>query len=265
MALDPADIPVMILCGGKGTRLREETEHKPKPMVEIGGKPIVWHIMKHFGRHGFKRFILCLGYKGNLIRQYFLNYRLFTTDFTVELGHEGLAVDIHEPCREDWTVTLAETGEDTMTGGRVHRALRHVKGDRFLLTYGDGVSDVDLTGLLAFHERHGRVATVTGVRPRSRFGELIATDGRVTEFNEKPEIHQGRINGGFFVFDRRFGEYLSADEGCILERAPLERCAADRELMIYDHDGFWQCMDTFRDFELLDQLWQTGRAPWKTW
>lgn len=259
------EVPVVILCGGKGTRLREETEHKPKPLIEIGGRPILWHIMKHYAHHGFKRFILCLGYKGNLIREYFLRYRLFNSDFTITLGAVTDGLQLHNPAPEDWTVTLLETGANAMTGARVRQALRHVEGERFMLTYGDGVSDVDVTSLLAFHRQHGRLVTVTGVRPASRFGELVTRDGRVVEFNEKPQTREGRINGGFFVLQKDVGRYLAADEGCVFEKDPLERLASAGELMVYEHDGFWQCMDTYRDFELLNALWSGGAPGWKTW
>lgn len=259
------ETPVLILCGGKGTRLREETEHKPKPLVEVGAKPILWHIMKHYARHGFKRFVLCLGYKGNLIRDYFVNYRLFNSDFTIHTRGGLESVEVHDGEFEDWTVTLAETGAETMTGARVRRALRYVPGERFMLTYGDGVSDVDIRALVEYHARHGKLATVTGVRPSSRFGELMVLDGRVREFNEKPQTHQGRVNGGFFVFEKRMARYLASEDGCVLEKEPLDRLARDGELMVFEHDGFWQCMDTYRDYELLNGLWDSGRAKWKTW
>lgn len=257
--------PVVILCGGMGTRLREETEYKPKPMVEIGGRPIVWHIMKHYAQSGYKRFILALGYKGQYIREYFLNYRLFNSDFTVHLGDHD-AVKIHNARDvDDWQITLVETGQNAMTGARVKRCSPYLEADRFLLTYGDGVSNVDIQAEMEFHLKHGKIGTVTGVRPSSRFGELVSMDGRVVEFSEKPQIQEGLINGGFFIFEKRFLSYLSSGEGCVLEKDPLERLAKDSELMVYRHDGFWQCMDTYRDYQMLNGLWDRGEAAWKTW
>jgi glucose-1-phosphate cytidylyltransferase len=258
--------PVLILCGGQGTRLREETEFKPKPMVEIGGRPILWHIMKGFSTHGFTDFVLCLGYRGDRIKEFFLNYDALSRDFTVTLGPRG-GVTMHGDGGEaGWSVTLVDTGEHAMTGARVLRAAtRHVKADRFLVTYGDGVSDVDVGALMAFHRASGRIGTVTGVRPPARFGELIAEGDVVREFSEKPQAHEARINGGFFVFERAFLRYLDEHDGCTLEREPLERLARDEQLAIFKHDGFWQCMDTLRDLQYLDGLWRGGRAPWRKW
>ena len=254
-----------ILCGGMGTRLREETDRKPKPMVEIGGRPLLWHLMKWYASHGVNDFVLCLGYRGASIKEYFLDYEAIHSDFTVQLGQPG-SVRYHRPHGESaWKVTLADTGLETMTGGRLARAARYLDGDTFLLTYGDGLADVDLPALLAFHRSHGKAATVTGVRPQSRFGELILDGSRVQEFSEKPLVGQGNINGGFFVMERRFLQYVSTDGGCVLEREPLERAAGDGELMMYDHAGFWQCMDTWRDMQLLQKIWESGSAPWKTW
>ena len=256
---------VVILCGGKGTRLREETEYRPKPMVPVGDFPILWHIMKTYAHYGHKEFVLCLGYKGHVIKDYFLNYRFLTNDFTLQLGAaQNLA--FHGSCRdEDWSITMADTGEDTMTGGRVKRIEKYVQGDTFMLTYGDGVGNIDINALLEFHRQHGRLATLTGVRPPGRFGELVTHDSQITEFNEKPQTSSGRINGGFFVFSRAAFRYLSADAHSILEQEPLRRMAADRQLMCYPHDGFWQPMDTFREFEMLNQLWSKNQAPWKVW
>jgi len=255
----------VILCGGLGTRLREETEYRPKPMVEIGGRPILWHIMKSYAAHGFTEFVVCLGYKGERIKEYFLNYEAMNNDFTIELGASRL--DLHASHGErGWRVTLADTGLHSMTGTRIKRVSRYLTGDRFMLTYGDGVANVDIRALVDFHQRAKTVGVVTGVRPSSRFGELL-TDGRdhVKQFSEKPQTHSGLINGGFFVFDRRFLEYLTDDDDCVLEREPLERLAADGQLSVYQHDGFWQCMDTYRDHQLLNQLWESGQAAWKTW
>lgn len=265
-ACDPGQIPVVILCGGKGTRLREHTETRPKPMVEVGGRPLLWHIMKGYAAHGFREFVLCLGYKGDVIRDYFLNYEARNLDFTVTLGQKSSIEYRGNAHAEDgWKVSLVETGEDTMTGGRIKRAARYLKGSTFAATYGDGVCDVDLTNLVAFHRAHGGLATVTGVRPPSRFGELRTDGTRVTAFSEKPQTGTGLINGGFFLFERGFLDYLSEDESCVLERAPLEKAAADNRLHAYEHAGYWQCMDTYRDWEHLERAWTEGRAPWRTW
>jgi len=256
---------VVILCGGQGTRLREETEYRPKPMVTIGERPILWHIMKGYAHHGFREFVLCLGYKGDHIKEYFYDYEVLNNDFTVELGAER-KVEVHRNHDEvGWKVTLADTGEHAMTGARVKRVARFLDGDRFMLTYGDGVADLDVQALLRFHESHGKIGTVTGVHPIARFGELRLDDGRVAAFNEKPQLKDNYINGGFFVFERAFLDYLDEDAGCILEREPLERLVADGQLMTYVHDGFWHCMDTFRDFKLLNEWWAGGAAPWKIW
>jgi glucose-1-phosphate cytidylyltransferase len=258
-------IPVMILCGGVGTRLREETEFLPKPMVEIGGRPMLWHIMKGYAVHGFTDFILCLGYKGHKIREYFLHYEAMHCDFTIDLGEKD-RLEFHGRHHESgWRVTLVDTGVEAQTGARIIRALPHVKTDRFMLTYGDGVADVDFKALVRFHEQQGKIATVTGVRPSSRFGELMVAGDQVTTFSEKPRMHEGLINGGFFVLHRRVSEYLQADAGCVFEREPLERLAADGQLTVYRHNSFWQCVDTYRDYQQLQQLWASGAAAWKTW
>jgi glucose-1-phosphate cytidylyltransferase len=255
----------LILCGGMGTRLREETEYRPKPMVEIGGRPILWHIMKCYAAHGFTDFVLCLGYKGETIKEYFLNYEAMNNDFTVELGKPN-AVGYYDAHGENgWRVTLADTGLQTMTGARIKRASRYVSGERFMVTYGDGVADVDLRGLVAFHEQAKALVTVTGVHPSSRFGELLVEGNRVEQFSEKPQTHKGLINGGFFVFERKALEYLSDDADCVLEREPLERLAQAGQLAVYQHAGFWQCMDTYRDYQHLNHLWESGGAEWKQW
>lgn len=255
----------VILCGGRGTRLREETETKPKPMIDIGGKPIVWHIMKSYARFGITDFVLCLGYKGDRIKEYFLQYEAMSSDFTLCLGQPG-SMELHSPLAErNWRVTLADTGLDAMTGARVKRVQRYIGAERFCLTYGDGVSDVDLSAVLAFHESQGAVGTVTGVRPPGRFGELAVEGDHVSSFAEKPPAAHGLVNGGFFVFEPAFFEYLSSDDDCVLERAPLESLARDGKLRVYRHDGFWQCVDTYRDYELLRGLWDARRAPWKRW
>ncbi|RMF84372.1 MAG: glucose-1-phosphate cytidylyltransferase [Planctomycetota bacterium] len=258
----------VILCGGRGTRLREHTETRPKPMVEIGGRPILWHIMKYYAHFGVRDFVLCLGYLGHVIKDYFLNYQSMNSDVTVELGRVSKLTYHSLPHAEDgWKVTLADTGHDAQTGARVKRVSRYVLGHgTFAMTYGDGVSNVDLNAALRFHRAHGGLATITGVRPPSRYGELIARNGRVAAFSEKPQTGQGMINGGFFLFEPEFLDYIDDDdEGCMLERAPLERCAADGKLFVYEHTDFWQCMDTYRDWQRLEQLWQSGAAPWRVW
>jgi glucose-1-phosphate cytidylyltransferase len=257
----------VILCGGQGTRIRDANEAVPKPMLPIGGKPIVWHIMKSYAAHGVTEFVLCLGYKSWLVKEFFLQYRPMTTDLTVTLGRHD-RIEFHgRHDEEDWRVTLAETGEETMTGGRVSAIRRYVEGEEpFLLTYGDGVSDVDVGRLIAFHRAHGRVATVTAVRPPGRFGEMRIADGRVTEFNEKPQATEGFINGGFFVLDgRRVWDCLGTDPRTVLEREPMRRLAAEGELVAFPHTGFWQPMDTLREYTLLNELWASGKAPWKSW
>jgi glucose-1-phosphate cytidylyltransferase len=255
----------VILCGGLGTRLREETEFRPKPLVDIGGRPILWHIMKLYAHHGFRDFILCLGYRGNMIREYFLNYEAMNNDFTICLGRKAQIQynDDHE--EQDFWVTLAETGAETMTGGRVKRIQRYVRNEeRFMLTYGDGVSDVDITKLLAYHCSHGKIATVTTFRPVSRFGILdINTSQQVKNFIEKPKS-DAWASAGFFVFEKKLFNYLDGDE-CVLERKPLERLAEEGELMAYNHEGFFYAMDTFREYQVLNDLWKSGEAPWKKW
>lgn len=256
---------IVILCGGKGSRLREETEYRPKPMLPIGSQPILWHIMKTYAHYGHTKFTLCLGYKGQIIKDFFLNYRFIANDVTVELGQKG-KVSFHNPCgEEDWTVSLIDTGEETMTGCRVKRIEKFIQGDTFMLTYGDGVGNIDIDALLKFHKSHGKIGTLTGVRPPGRFGELSTVDGRICEFNEKPQVGAGLINGGYFVFSRRFFEFLSNDPNMVLEQEPLRSLAAQGELMCYSHGGFWQPMDTYREYEMLNQLWKNNQAPWKIW
>ena len=254
---------VVLLCGGLGTRMREETEFRPKPMVEIGGRPILWHIMKTYAAFGCNEFVLCLGYRGDMIKDYFLRYRERNADVTVDLG--AGAVEAHTSAVEDWRVTLVDTGAETMTGARIKRVARYLDDDLFCCAYGDGVADLDVGALVAFHRRHGRLATVTGVHAPSRFGQLVSTDDRVERFAEKPAASEGRISAGFFVFDRRVLDRLSTDPDCILERAPVEQLAADGELMVYPHPGYWQCADTIRDVEHLRALWAAGNAPWAVW
>jgi glucose-1-phosphate cytidylyltransferase len=260
--LKPSALDAVILCGGQGTRLREETEFKPKPMVEIGGRPILWHIMRRYHRFGVRRFILCLGYKGEVIRDYFLNYRLRQCDVTVNLrSHE---IQVHgEDVTEDWEVVLCDTGEETMTGGRLKRALKHVRGERFFATYGDGVADIDIGELLACHERGGRLATVTSVHPSSRYGEIDVAHDTVKTFLEKPQVAGGWINGGFFVFERKAFDGLSDEPGLVLETDVLPVLATRGQLSAYQHGGFWQCMDTYREMLALNQIWTRGDAPWR--
>jgi glucose-1-phosphate cytidylyltransferase len=256
-------IKVVILCGGLGTRLREETEYRPKPLVDIGGRPILWHIMKLYAHHGFRDFVLCLGYRGNMIKDYFLNYEAMNNDFTMCLGRQHGITYHDEHMEQDFHVTLAETGLETMTGGRVKRIEKYID-DIFLVTYGDGVADLNINALVDFHRSHKRLATVTTVHPISRYGVLdVDGDGKVLDFIEKPQLH-GWINAGFFVFDRKVFDYLGGDD-CFLEREPLERLARDGQLMAYRHSGFFFAMDTYREYEYLNQLWASGRAPWKVW
>lgn len=257
-----------ILCGGRGTRLREVSDLIPKPMVPIGDKPIIWHIMKIYAHYGVTEFVLLLGYKGDVIRDFFLNYAARTTDLTIDLSRSGLdRLTFHGSPSEPWKVTLVDTGENAMTGARLRRARRFLEdADLFCATYGDGVADLDLDKLLAFHRAHGRIATLTGVYPPGRFGELNISNNAVMAFNEKPQVSGGRINGGFFVFHRDFlDRYLDDREDLILEREPMDSLVADGQLMVFAHDGFWQPMDTPREYQLLNDLWSTGKAPWKTW
>lgn len=250
----------VILCGGLGTRLSEETQLRPKPMVEIGGRPILWHIMKIYERHGVTDFMLALGYKGEVIKDYFLNYHARQSDLTVEL--KGGRVDYTNPTAEDWRVSLIDTGASTMTGGRLLRLKSHLQADgTFMLTYGDGVSDVDINALLAFHRAHGRLATVTAVRPPARFGDLRIENDRVINFEEKPQAGEGWINGGFFVLEPGVFDFIAGD-ATIFEKAPLERLAQRGELLAYRHPGYWQSMDTLRDKQALEEMWASGKAPW---
>lgn len=256
----------IILCGGLGTRLREETEYRPKPMVNIGSRPILWHIMMIYATHGHKDFILPLGYKGNHIREYFLNYKYINSDITVDLSSANNVAIHGDGDKVDWSVTMVDTGESTLKGGRIKLVEKYVKDDTFLLTYGDGVADIDIHRLVAFHKSHGRIATVTGVNIVSRYGELHVAGNQVTSFIEKPMV-PGRslISGGFFVFNRGIFDYLSLAEDSDLEYGALERVAQDGQLMVYPHDGFWYCMDTLRDVELLNTIWKQGNAAWKIW
>lgn len=253
---------VVILAGGLGTRLAEETTVKPKPMVEIGGHPILWHIMKYYGHYGFKEFVIVLGYRGDVLKRFFLDYYNLSGNVTVDLSRRK--VEVRDQEYEDWVVHLVDTGLETQTGGRIKRVEPLLKDGTFMVTYGDGVCNADLTELLKFHRANGRIATVTAVRPPARFGGLIFEGDMVTEFTEKPQIGEGWINGGFLVFEPEIFNYLDGDE-TVLESGALERLAADKQLAAFRHGGFWQCMDTLRDKHLLDVLWEQNKAPWKLW
>ncbi len=258
-------LPVVILCGGQGTRIRDVADDIPKPMIPVGNRPILWHIMKGYAQHGCTDFILCLGYKSWSIKSFFLNYHLAGADFSVDLAKPA-PMQVHAPpSQENWHVTLAETGLNSMTGCRVKRIEKYIAGDTFLLTYGDGVADIEVDELVRFHRRHGKIATVTAVCPPGRFGEIELDGSRVVEFMEKPLMARGRINGGFFVFDRRIFERLPDDPKLILESEPLMSLADEGQLMAYTHDGFWHPMDNSRDYHYLNDLWTRGEAPWNTW
>lgn len=256
------NIPVVILCGGLGTRLREETEYKPKPMVEIGGRPMLWHILKHYAHYGFNEFILALGYKGEQIKRYFLDFYALGRDFTVSLA-DGQVRTLNHNDMESWRVHLVDTGQNTLTGGRLKQLEPLVGGDTFMLTYGDGLGNVDLNQLLAFHRSHGGLVTLTAVRPPARFGALEFEGNRIRHFKEKSTLHEGWINGGFFVVEPAALQYITED--VMWEHAPMERLAADGQLFAYQHEGFWQCMDTLRELRHLESLWDSGNPPWKTW
>jgi glucose-1-phosphate cytidylyltransferase len=253
---------VVILAGGFGTRLTEETQVKPKPMVEIGGRPILWHIMQHYAHYGFKEFVVALGYKGELIKRYFLDYSALTGSMTVDLATG--AVKTHERQTDDWTVHLIDTGANVMTGGRVKRLRKVLGNEPFMLTYGDGVCDVDLNALLSFHRAQKVIGTVTAVRPPARFGGLVFDGALVQDFTEKPQIGEGWINGGFMVLEPKVFDYLEGDHS-VLEAHALEALAAERQLAAYKHDQFWQCMDTLRDVRTLEALWESGSPPWRVW
>jgi glucose-1-phosphate cytidylyltransferase len=258
-------IDVIIFCGGRGTRFREETELRPKPLIEIGGRPILWHIMKLYSHHGFRNFLLPIGYKGEMVKDYFLDYNTRNRDFTVDLGRTGGVVFHGDHEETHWRVAVMDTGLDTMTGARLSLIRPLVTSDIVMLTYGDGVADVDLNALLEFHLGHGKIGTVTGVRPPSRFGELQIQGDRVAKFAEKPQTSSGFINGGFFVFDRRIFDYVNDDRNLSFEYEPLKKLAEDGELLVYKHEGFWHPMDTYRDWQVLTDLWNNAKAPWKVW
>jgi len=253
---------VAILAGGYGTRLAEETEIRPKPLVEIGGKPILWHIMMHYAHYGFKDFVIALGYKGEAIKKYMVDYCSLNSDLTIDLKSGKIEVD--DGYKPDWKVKLVDTGTNTQTGGRIKRLAQHLGNETFMLTWGDGVSDVNLKELLAFHRSHGKLATLTAVRPPARYGHLKFDNNRITEFTEKPQTGEGWINGAFFVLEPGVFDYITGDE-IVWEKEPLEGLAKDGQLMAYQHTSFWQCMDTLREKYILEKLWQSGKAPWKIW
>lgn len=255
---------VVILCGGKGTRLYEETEYRPKPMVPVGGRPILWHIMKRYAHYGYSDFVLCLGYKGDMIKDYFRNYRWHAGDIALNVG-DPRSVEFLNPNEEsDWSVTLAETGKDSMTAHRIFQIKQYVKNeDTFLLTYGDGLGDIDISAAVDFHKKQGKLCTITGVHPPGRFGELgIGKDSAVTEFNEKPQASEGYINGGYMVCSRKIFDYLSDDPSVMFEHSPMKTLVADGQVAVYRHSGFWQPMDTLAEHRYLNQLWNEGKAPW---
>jgi glucose-1-phosphate cytidylyltransferase len=250
---------VVILAGGYGTRISEHTNRIPKPMIEIGGKPILWHIMKHYSNFGHKDFYIALGYKSEAIKDYFINYKTRNSNFEIDLKTGQIL--FHDIDSDDWKVTLVDTGVNTMTGGRIKRLENYLNDTSFLLTYGDGLCNVDINELINFHKNHKKIATVTAVHPSARFGELSINKNQVISFKEKPQVDQGWINGGFFVLEPKFLDYIS-DDNTILEREPLEQISSEGELMAHCHEGFWQCMDTLRDKEVLENLWESGERPW---
>ena len=257
---------VIILCGGKGTRLSEETYKKPKPLVEIGGKPILWHIMKYYSHYGYNRFILALGYKGSLIKEYFYNYKITNVDFSLKFGEKNKPQFLNQSGEKNWEIIFVDTGEDTLKGGRIKRIEKYIQSDNFHITYGDGLSNVDLKVLSDFHKSHNLIGTVTAVRPPSRFGELnINNDNIVTGLEEKPQMGQGLINGGFFVFNNKLFNYLAKDETCDFEFGPLQKISNEGNLKAHVHDGFWQCMDNVRERDLLDSYIKNNKAPWMNW
>jgi glucose-1-phosphate cytidylyltransferase len=259
---------VVILCGGYGTRIRDVAEDIPKPMILVGQYPILWHIMKHYAQAGHTEFILCLGYKGNAIKEFFLNYEALTRDFTINLGEANRGLRFHTGHGEvNWQVTLADTGKDAMTGARIRKIRDYIYPDKdFLLTYGDGVSDVNIEELIRFHHQQECVVTVTGVRPPGRFGEIVVdANGKASEFNEKPQVTGGRISGGYFVCRREIFDYLVDREDLVFEQGPMRQLVNDQQMAVFEHDGFWQCMDTYRDWQYLNGLYEKGAAPWVNW
>jgi len=252
---------VVILCGGMGTRLKEETEYRPKPMVGIGGKPILWHIMNIFAYHGLNQFVLCLGYKGEMIKEYFQNFEMRNNDFTINLS-QPKDITYHSRNTLDWTITLADTGASSLKGSRLKKIEKYIQDDIFLTSYGDSLGNIDILSLINFHKRHGKIATITGINPTSRFGEINFKGDNVISFREKPKSVKSLVNGGFMVFNKEIFNYLTEDDECDLEYGPLEKLASDGQLMIFKHEGFWACMDTIRDMEYLNELWNSKNAGW---
>ena len=256
---------VVILCGGKGTRLSEETSLKPKPMVDIGGKPILWHIMKYYSSFGFNRFILALGYKGEYIKEYFYNYKIKYSDFTINLTQETSTVFHNKSDESSWDITLIDTGLETLKGGRIKRVEKFLNSEEFHLTYGDGLCNIDINKLVNFHKSHRKLATVSAVRPPSRFGEMVINGTNVDVFEEKPQMHTGYINGGYFILNKKVLDYLTTDENCDFEFGPLQKIVNDGQLQAFKHNEFWQCMDNIRERDFLNQIFQRGEAPWVKW
>lgn len=258
---------VVILCGGQGTRLKEETEYRPKPLVAIGGKPILWHIMKIYSHYGHNDFILCLGYKGDMIKNYFLKFEELTNDFTLNLRSKKERIIHHSNSNlEDWNITFVNTGQTAGTGARLAKVKEFIGQDEdFFLTYGDGIAQINIDELEEYHRKNGKIGTITGVRPPSRFGEIVVQNNKIISFNEKPASADGYINGGFFVFKRDIFDFLPKEEGCMLENAPMETLVKNEELVMFHHHKFWHCMDTYRDYLFLNEQWDKGNSPWKIW
>ena len=263
--LNPADIPVVILCGGMGTRIREASEQVPKPMIDIGGKPVLWHLMKVYRHHGHRKFILCAGYLAWKIKEFWLRYREQICDFTIDMKHDYQPVFLDGRGTEDWNVTVVDTGIETGTAARLRRVAELIDSETFCFTYGDGLGSVDVTELVKYHQSHGALATVTGVKPSSRYGEITMSGEDVLEFNEKPTASLGSVSGGFFVLERGVLDYLDDDQGSFFETGPLPKIARDGQLRVFHHQGFWMGMDTYRDWLQLNGLWESGDAPWKVW
>jgi glucose-1-phosphate cytidylyltransferase len=258
---------VVILCGGFGTRIRDVADNIPKPMIPVGNKPILWHIMKYYATFGYNEFILCLGYKSNVIKEYFVNYEINTSDFIIELGKKDSIEFMNVHHEKDWKITFAETGENAMTGARIKKIKKYIpQGEQFMLTYGDGLSDVDINKLIEFHNNSKRAMTLTAVRPPGRFGEIMSdADGKITEFNEKPNATEGRINGGYFVCNYDMFDFIADGDDVVFEQHPIKNMVSKGQLMQFNHNGFWQPMDTYREYSLLNEIYASNKAPWKKW